>query len=80
MSSWILPESGVPVSKSTVQQVTNLEGQTDQNKKRSDSYVKIIAYLFNEQNLGDGYLEIHGKKPDTFMWGQPAGDNDVFQD
>ena len=33
MSYWILPESGIPVSRTTVQKVTKLEVYTDQNKK-----------------------------------------------
>ena len=33
MSYWILPERGIPVSRTTVQKVTKLEVYTDQNKK-----------------------------------------------
>ena len=34
MSYWILPESGIPVSCTTVQRITNLEKQTDEYKER----------------------------------------------
>ena len=34
MSYWILPQSGTPISVTTVQRVTNLENQTDEMKKR----------------------------------------------
>ena len=48
VSSWILPENRIPVSRTTVQRVTNLEGQTDQNKKRFDANDKLIADRFNK--------------------------------
>ena len=33
MSYWILPESGIPVSCTTVQRITNMEKQTDEYKE-----------------------------------------------
>ena len=79
-SYWILPESGIPVSITTLQQVTNREGQTDQNKKRVDTYDKLIADRFNKQYLGDVYLKRYGEKPEISMWEELAGDDEVFQD
>ena len=38
MSHWILPESGIPASVTTVQRVTNLEKQTDEAKERMDDF------------------------------------------
>ena len=38
MSYWILPISGIPISCSTVQRLTNLERQTDENKSRMAKY------------------------------------------
>ena len=63
-----------------MQRVTNLEGQTNQNRKRFDAYEKLIADRFNEQYLGDGYLERHGEKLDIYMWEELAGDDEVFQE
>ena len=38
MSYWILPPSGIPISCSTVQRVTNLEMQTRENKESMDKF------------------------------------------
>lgn len=38
MSYWILPESGIPISCTTVQRLTNLEKQTDEYKKRMTNF------------------------------------------
>ena len=37
MSYWILPVSRIPISRTTVQRVTNLESQTEQCKKRFEA-------------------------------------------
>ena len=63
-----------------MQRVTNLERQTDQNRKRFDAYENLIADRFNEQYLGDGYLERHGEKLDIYMWEELAGDDEVFEE
>jgi PAS domain-containing protein len=38
MSYWILPISGIPISCTTVQRLTNLEKQTDAYRRRMDHY------------------------------------------
>ena len=38
MSYWILPQSGTPISVTTVQRVTNLEKQTDVMKSRMEEF------------------------------------------
>ena len=43
MSYWVLPASGIPMSRTTVQLVTNLESQTEQCKKRFEVYDRAIA-------------------------------------
>lgn len=43
MSYWVLPESGIPISCTTVQRVTNLELQTDEYKARIMEYEAKIA-------------------------------------
>ena len=42
MSYWILPESVIPVSATTVQQVTNLERQTDEFKTQVETFEKNL--------------------------------------
>ena len=49
MSYWVLPESGIPIARTTVQQVTNLESQTEQCKRRFDVYDKRITKRFNKE-------------------------------
>ena len=48
MSYWVFPASGIPMSITTVQQVTNLESQTEQCKKCFEVYDRSIADRFNE--------------------------------
>ena len=42
MSYWILPSSGIPISVTTVQRITNLERQTDEYKKKIADYEKEL--------------------------------------
>jgi len=42
MSYWILPKSGIPISATTVQRVTNLEKQTDVMKDRMNDFQKSV--------------------------------------
>ena len=48
MSYWVLTASGIPMSRTTVQQVTNLESQTEQHKKLFEVYDRSVADRFNE--------------------------------
>ena len=43
MSYWILPVSGIPVSATTVQRVTNLERQTEEFKSKMRNFNNAIA-------------------------------------
>ena len=56
MSYWVLPDSGISMSHTTVQRVTNLESQTKQCKKRLSVYDKSIAERFNEKYIDAYYL------------------------
>jgi hypothetical protein len=49
MSYWILPESGIPVSASTVQRLTNDERNTDETKKRMDECDDKVKVIFEAQ-------------------------------
>ena len=79
MSYWILPASGIPVSRTTVQRITNLEAQTDQCKKRFEVYNRRIAERSNETYVKAEYLEQHGK-PDISKLEELEGDDNVFQE
>ena len=47
MSYLVLPEIGIPMSRTTVQRVTNLESQTEQRKKCFEVYNISIVERFN---------------------------------
>ena len=38
MSYWVLPKTGIPISRTTVQRVTHFETQTEANRKRFEQY------------------------------------------
>ena len=78
MSYWVLPVSGIPISRTTVQRVTNLESATNQNQKRFEVYDKRIADRFNEEYIGANYLQNHHQKPDVELWEELAGDDEAF--
>lgn len=63
MSYHILPCSGIPVSRTTVQRVTELEKQTDANKARIIKFDHDIAHRFKEERLART-----GDKPDPQAW------------
>ena len=73
LSYWVLPSSGIPMSRTTVQRVTNLESQTEQCKKRFSVYDKRIAERFNEN-----YLQNNNDKPAVELWEELADDDGVF--
>ena len=50
MSYWILPPSGIPVSVTTVQRVTNDERNTDEMRDRMRQYNKKLATVFETQS------------------------------
>jgi hypothetical protein len=50
MSYWILPQSGIPISVSTVQRLTNNERNTDEMKDRMIQYDKKLKLLFEVQS------------------------------
>ena len=50
MSYWILPESGIPISATTVQRVTNDERSTEEMKARMMEYEKRLKRVFEAQS------------------------------
>jgi hypothetical protein len=65
MSYYVLPSTGVPVSRTTVQRMTELEKQTDANRQRIDEFEKAIADRYKE-----GRLYSRGDKPDLEQWSE----------
>ncbi len=65
MSYYVLPITGIPVSRTTVQRVTELEKQTEATHQRIAAYDKAIAERFQE-----GRLVTTGGKPDLAAWSE----------
>ena len=80
MSYWVLPSSGIPIARTTVHRVTNLEAQTDQCKRRFDAYNKRIAEQFNEKFISANQEEHNRTKPTAEMWEDLAGDEKIFHE
>jgi hypothetical protein len=50
MSYWVLPESGIPVSATTVQRLTNDERNTEETKRRMDQYEEKLKRVVGAQS------------------------------
>ena len=59
MSYWILPESGIAMSCTTVQRVTHLENQTDEYKKRMNDFQKGLEekWQVESANVSDRAIQ-----------------------
>jgi len=73
MSFWILPESGIPISCTTVSRVTPVEAQMDMNKDRFRKFDESIGRKFKEPRL-----LVSGDKPDLGDWAQLLQDDEDF--
>ena len=51
MSYWVLLVSRIPISRTIVQRVTNLESVTDQNQTQFEVYNKRIEEIFKEEYI-----------------------------
>ena len=78
MSYWVLPASGIPMSHTMVQRVTNIESQTEQCNKIFSVYEKRIAERFNEKYIDADYLQNNNDKPAVELWEEVADDDGVF--
>ena len=76
MSYWILPESGIPESRTTVQRVTKLEAKLDVNKERFDDYDSKIKKRFKEDRL----LPEKGDFPSMCEWEETFYDDEEYLD
>ena len=68
MSYWVLPVSGIPISRTTVQMVTNLESETNQNQKQFEVNNKHVVDRFKVEYIGANYLQNHHQKTDVEIW------------
>jgi hypothetical protein len=50
MSYWVLPESGIPVSATTVQRLTNDKHNTEAMKRRMDQYEEKLKRVVGAQS------------------------------
>ena len=68
------------MSRSTVQQVTNLESQIEQCNKRFEVYCRSIAGMFNEVYIGGNFIDTPKNKPNIELWEYFASDDEIFRE
>ena len=79
MIYWILPASGIPVSRNTLQHVTYLETCTDDRKQRFEVYYKAKKDIFTEIYTEEAFAGPDITKPKMDMWDELEEDNEDFQ-
>ena len=79
-SYWVLPASGITLSRTNIQQVTHLEAQTEQCKKRFEVYDIAIVERFNEVYIEGNFIDIPNNKPNIELWEDLAGDDETFHE
>ena len=75
MSYWVLPQSGIPESRTTVQRVTVPESNTEANKARFVKFDQKIAERFKEDRLSKS-----GDKPNLDDYQDLISDDCDFAD
>ena len=80
MSYWILPASGIPVSRTTVQRITYLERCIDANKSRFKLCDDAIKEIFHEEYDEATFAGESSSKPTMEMWDELAENNEGFKD
>ena len=76
---WILPASGIPVLRKTVQCVTYLETCDDASKQCLEVYDKAIKDRFHEKYTEESFTGPNRNKPTVEMWTKQAEDEENFQ-
>ena len=72
MNYWVLPESEIPVSRTTVQRITKVKRVLEVNKDKSKIfYMKVSDKFKNRKLWADGYL-----RPED--WKELAGNDEAF--
>ena len=79
MSYWVLPKSGITISRTTVQRVTHLKTQTDANKKRFEHYDTDTNERFYEVYTQESFSAPISDKPTMEMWKDLADGDEDFQ-
>ena len=67
MSYWILPASGIPVLRTTVQRVTYLERCNNASKQRFEEYEKAIKDMFHDKYTEEAFAVPNSSKPNMEM-------------
>ena len=79
MRYWILPASGIPVLRTTVQRVTYLETCIDDSKQSFKVFDKAIKEIFHEKFSEEAFADLNSTKPTMEMWAKLAEDDKDFQ-
>ena len=80
MCYWVLPVSGIPIPRTTVQRVTNFESSTNPNQTQFEVYDKRVSHRFKEEYTGANYLQKHNQKPEIETWEQLArADEELYE-
>ena len=66
--------------RTTVQQVTNLESQTEQFKKRFEVYNISIADRLNEVYIKGNFIDTPNNKPNIELWEDLTGYYEIFHE
>ena len=75
LSYWVLPKSGIPESRTTVQRVTLPEMRLESNKNKFQEYDRIIKKRFKEDRLLP-----RGDKPSYEEWEEYLHEDDEFRE
>lgn len=74
MSYWILTKTGARISRTTVQRVTNLEAEVDENKQLFQEFDNEVT-----RRLRDGDMPAEGDKPNPEDWADMFEHDEDFQ-
>ena len=79
MRYWILKASGMTVSRTTIQRVTDLETCNNARKKRFKLYDNSIKERFHEKYTGEALAGPNSTNPTMEMWAELAEYDKEFQ-
>ena len=74
-----MPNSGIPIPRTTVKRVTHLETQTYANMKRFKQYDTAITERLHEVYTKESYSAPNSDKPTIEMWKDLADGDEGFQ-
>ena len=78
MSYWVFLASRIPMSRTTVQRITNFESQTEQCQKLFEVYNRAIADRLNYVYIEGNFIETPNNKTNKELQEDIAGDNEIF--